>query len=150
MIDENPGSIGRWLESTDNISLKKFHNGHLYLRGMVLRVGLKSVPADMVVFDEMDEARDQTAVDMAIERMAHSEFKEVVMLSNPSLPDFGIDRAFQETDQCFWLIKCPGCRRWANLVDEFPDCLAEGGDRVVRVCIKCGHELDISTGRWVP
>ena len=99
LIGENPDTLGRWLSDTDNIGLKKVYEGYLYLRGMVSRVGLKSVPADLVVFDELDEARDQSAVDMAIERMAHSEFKEVVMLSNPSLPDFGIDAAFQQTDQ---------------------------------------------------
>jgi Phage terminase large subunit gpA, ATPase domain len=150
LILENPNTIGRWLQDTDNIGLKRVHNGDLYLRGMVSRVGLKSVPVDMVVFDELDEARDQSAVDMAIERMAHSEFKEVLMLSNPSLPDFGIDRAFQETDQNFWLLKCPGCGRWCNLVDEFPECLVELKDRTIRACVKCGHELDISAGEWVP
>jgi hypothetical protein len=118
---------------------------------MVSRVGLKSVPADLVVFDELDEARDQSAVDMAIERMAHSEFKEVLMLSNPSLPDFGIDAAFQQTDQRYWLIKCQGCGRWCNLVEDFPKCLQETGDgRTIRACISCGKEVDISTGAWVP
>lgn len=150
LISENPESIGRWLADTDNIGLKKVHNGHIYLRGMVSRVGLKSVPADMVVFDELDEARDQSAVEMAIERLAHSEFKEVLMLSNPSMPDFGVDRAFQETDQCFWLLKCSGCGRWCNLVEDFPECLVETRDRVIRACGKCGKELNIGAGEWVP
>jgi hypothetical protein len=149
MIIENPGTIGRWLSDTDNVGLKKVGDGHLYLRGMVSRTGLKSVPADMVVFDELDEARDQSAVDMAIERMAHSEFKEILMLSNPSLPDFGVDRAFQQTDQHYWLIKCEGCGRWCNLVEEFPGCLHEVGGSTYRACIGCGKELDISTGQWV-
>jgi hypothetical protein len=151
LIGENPDTIGRWLSDTDNIGLKKVHDGHLYLRGMVSRVGLKSVPADLVCFDELDEARDQSAVDMAIERMAHSEFKEVLMLSNPSLPDFGIDFQFQQTDQRYWLIKCQGCGRWCNLVEDFPGCLQETGDgRTIRACVSCGREVDISAGEWVP
>lgn len=151
LIAENPETIGGWLSDTDNLGLKKVGDGHLYLRGMVSRVGLKSVPADFVVFDELDEARDQSAVDMAIERMAHSEFKEVLMLSNPSLPDFGIDKFFQETDQCYWLIKCEGCGRWCNLVEDFPRCLQETKDGLtIRACAGCGKELDISTGEWVP
>ncbi len=81
--------------------------------------------------------------------MAHSEFKEVLMLSNPSLPDFGIDRAFQETDQRFWLLKCDGCGRWCNLVDEFPGCLHERKGRTYRACVGCNRELDISKGQWV-
>ena len=150
LLQENPETIGSWLRDTDNIGLKKVGGGHLYLRGMVSRVGLKSVPADLVAFDELDEARDQSAVDMAIERMAHSEFKEVLMLSNPSLPDFGIDRAFQETDQCYWLIKCVGCGRWCNLLEDFPGCLQETKDgRTIRACVGCGRGLEISAGEWV-
>jgi hypothetical protein len=149
LIQENPNSIGSWLKDTDSVALKRVGDGHLYLRGMVSRVGLKSVPADLVCFDELDEARDQSAVEMAIERMAHSEFKEVMMLSNPSLPDYGIDRAFQETDQHYWLLKCPGCGRWCNLVEDFPGCLQETDDRTIRVCVSCGKELDISRGEWV-
>ncbi len=42
-----------------------------YLRGMTSRVGLKSVPVDFIIFDELDEA-PQNAVDMAMERMGHS------------------------------------------------------------------------------
>jgi hypothetical protein len=151
LIGENPDTLGRWLSDTDNIGLKKVYEGYLYLRGMVSRVGLKSVPADLVVFDELDEARDQSAVDMAIERMAHSEFKEVLMLSNPSLPDFGIDAAFQQTDQCYWLIKCQGCGRWCDLVEDFPECLRETGDgQTIRACVGCGKPVDISAGQWVP
>ena len=42
-------------------------------RGMKSRVGLKSIPVDFLVLDEMDEA-SPSAVDMAMERMSHSEF----------------------------------------------------------------------------
>jgi len=65
------------------------------------RVSLKSIPVDYIIFDELDEA-PQNSIDMAMERMAHSEFKNVLKLSNPTLPDYGIDKTFQETDQRYW------------------------------------------------
>ena len=49
-----------------------------------------SVPVDQVVYDELDEATPE-AKSIAKERLAHSDFKRVIELSNPSLPDFGID-----------------------------------------------------------
>jgi hypothetical protein len=149
LIEENKNTIGNWLRHTDSVALKRVHKGNLLLRGMVSRIGLKSDPVDLVVFDELDEARDQGAVEMAIERMAHSDFKEVLMLSNPTLPEFGIHKAFLETDQRYWLLKCKKCGRWTNLVEEFPDCLLETGDTVIRACVKCHSELDISRGEWV-
>jgi hypothetical protein len=150
LIDENPDSIGKWLRDADSAGLKQVWNTFLYLRGMQSRVGLKSVPADFVIFDELDEA-PQNAIDMAMERMAHSEFKEVLKLSNPTLPDYGIDKAFQETDQRYWLLKCTKCGHYTCLEDTFPECLIEieTGDRVIRACERCKSELNPAIGEWV-
>ena len=148
LVEENPDTIGAWIKDTDNVGLKRVWNTNLYLRGMKSRVGLKSVPADMIVFDELDEA-PQNAVDMAFERMGHSEFKEVMMLSNPTLPDYGIDKAFQETDQRYWLLRCGKCGEYTCLEDTFPDCLVTVKDRVIRACQRCKSELNPSVGEWV-
>jgi hypothetical protein len=148
LIEDNPASIGRWVRETDAAGIKRIWNSFLYLRGMVSRVGLKSIPVDLICFDELDEA-PQKAVDMAMERMGHSEFREVMMLSNPTIPDFGIDKAFQETDQRFWLLKCEKCRAYTCLEDTFPECLLEVGGRVIRACSKCQAELNPGVGEWV-
>jgi hypothetical protein len=84
-----------------------------------------------------------------MERMGHSEFREVMMLSNPTLPDYGIDKAFQGTDQHYWLLKCERCGAYTCLEDTFPDCLLEVGGRVIRACIKCQGELNPDFGEWV-
>jgi len=148
LIDENPETIGKWLRETDAAGIKQVWNCFLYLRGMTSRVGLKSVPADFVIIDELDEA-PPTAVDMAMERMGHSKIREVLMLSNPTLPDYGIDRAFQTTDQRHWLLKCPGCGEYTCLEDTFPDYLLATAGRVIRACFKCRAELNPSVGEWV-
>lgn len=148
LIEDNPNSIGAWLKDTDSAGLKQVWNSFLYLRGMQSRVGLKSIPVDLLIFDEIDEA-PQNAVDMAMERMAHSEFKEVKKLSNPTLPDYGIDAAFQETDQRYWLLRCQRCGEYTCLEDTFPDCLITVKNRVIRACQKCQGELNPSIGQWV-
>jgi hypothetical protein len=148
LIEDNPDSLGRWVKDTDAAGIKKIHNTFLYLRGMVSRVGLKSIPVDLVIFDELDEAPQQ-AVGMAMERMGHSEFREVMMLSNPTIPDYGIDKAFQETDQRYWLLKCPSCGHYTCLEDTFPACLVEVKGRVIRACSKCQAELNPNVGEWV-
>jgi hypothetical protein len=152
LIQENPDTIGGWIRDTDAANIKRIWNAFLYLRGMKSRVSLKSVPADFLIFDELDEA-PQNAIDMAIERLAHSEFKEVWKLSNPTLPDYGIDKAFQETDQRYWLLKCQKCGEHTCLEcleDTFPDCLVEFRGRVIRLCQHCrDKELHPSIGQWV-
>ena len=149
LIEENPDTIGQWLQDTDSAGLKQVGNAFLYLRGMQSRVGLKSIPVDYVIFDELDEA-PQAAVDMAMERMGHSEYKKVLKLSNPTLPDYGIDKAFQETDQRYWLLRCEKCGEYTCLEDTFPECLVELGGRVIRLCMNCrDQELNPSLGQWV-
>lgn len=148
LINENPDSIGKWLQDTDSSNIKRIWNAFLYLRGMRSRVGLKSVPIDFIVFDELDES-PQNATDMAMERMAHSEYKVVLKLSNPTLPDYGIDKAFQGTDQRYWLLKCEKCGEYTCLEDTFPDCLKTINGNVIRACQKCHGELNPSIGQWV-
>ena len=148
LIADNPDTIGKWVTNTDAAGIKRVWNAFLYLRGMRSRVGLKSVPVDLIIYDELDEA-PQKMIDMAQERMAHSEFKESLKLSNPTIPDYGIDRAFQLTDQRYWLLKCPACGHYTCLEDTFPGCLMEVQGRVIRACERCQSELDPSVGEWV-
>ena len=148
LIDDNPETIATWIRNTDAAGIKRIWNSFLYLRGMQSRVGLKSIPVDLIIFDELDEA-PQNSVDMAMERMAHSEFREVLKLSNPTLPDYGIDKAFQETDQRYWLLKCSACNSYTCLEDTFPGCLIERHGQVIRACQKCSEALSPSIGEWV-
>ena len=154
LIDDNP-EIGSWIKETDSANIKRVWNAFLYFRGMKSRVGLKSIPVDFIVYDELDEA-PQKAIDMAYERMAHSEFKEQLKLSNPTLPDYGVDKFFQQTDQHYWFLKCPKCNHYTDLVGTFPmepnkevPTLIEVDGRVIRACEKCHAELNPSVGQWV-
>jgi hypothetical protein len=110
---------------------------------------LKSVPVDRVVFDELDEI-DPQMVDLALERLGHSMVKEEAYLSTPSVPDFGIDQMFLNSDQRVWMIRCQHCGGETCLELEFPNCLLELPDgRVIRACKKCKSEIFLKDGQWV-
>jgi hypothetical protein len=159
LIDNNPETIGRFVRNTDAVNIKQVQSAMLYLRGAKstrqiegLRKTsskLKSIPVDRIVFDERDEM-DQAMIDMALERVSHSSVKEIEELSTPTVPDYGIDRAYALSDQRVWMIKCDGCGRSHCLEVEFPKCLARGLDgKVRRVCVHCGHEVYPYDGAWV-
>ena len=156
LLADNP-FLSRLMTETDTAGLKRIGDAHLYLRGMQSTVGMKSVPADLIVFDELDET-SPAAKTMAKERLAHSDYKRVIELSNPSLPDYGIDEQYGKSDQRHWTVRCPGCRRWSSPVKEFPQRLGEEEVRIIRprgdgthflACPKCGAELDTTQGQWV-
>jgi hypothetical protein len=155
LIAQNP-LLAHEVRDTDTAGLKRIGEAHLYLRGLKSAVQVKSVPADLVVFDELDEALPD-AKTRAKERLSHSNYKRIIELSNPSLPDFGIDEAYQASDQRHWHLKCPGCGEWTCLEREFPRKLGETlpilrsreDGSWYRACPKCGAELDPDAGEWV-
>lgn len=155
MLEEN-AFLGRLMKKTDTIGLKKIGDAWLFMRGMVSKVALKSVPADMIVLDELDEVEPESK-SMAKERLSHSDFARIVELSNPSIPEYGVDEAYQASDQRHWTIKCTSCGEWTVMEREFPMKLGEEVRIILprqdgtfyRACAKCSAELDVSAGEWV-
>jgi len=161
LILANREAIGQYVKKTDTASLKKIHNAFLYLRGARLsqKIGpnsdqsestkMRSIPVDKVVFDEID-LMDEDVIAKAKSRMGHSKVKEEVYISNPTIPDFGIDKIFQLSDQRHWFRKCD-CGGWTCAELSFPDCVKLNKNGVGYIaCDKCGKEIGFSVGEWVP
>lgn len=145
------------VQDTDAAGLKRVGAGYLYLRGMQTSVSLKSIPIDLLVFDELDDATPDAKA-LAKERLSHSDYKRIIELSNPSLPDYGIDEAFQASDQRHWTLQCPGCGEWTAPGRIFPLKLGEDisiirprrdGTGHYWACPRCEAELDLAMGEWV-
>jgi len=159
LIRDNPKEVGVFVADTDAVSIKRVQKAMLYLRGArsTSRIEgikksssqLKSVPVDRVCFDEVDEM-EPSMIDLALERLSHSEIKEEAYLSTPSVPDYGIDKLYNESDQRIWMIRCEHCGTETCLEIEFPGCLLETVQGVIRGCKKCKQEIFPRNGRWVP
>ncbi len=155
LVSDNPFLL-RTLTDTDTAGLKRIGDAYLYLRGMQSTIGMKSIPLDMLVFDELDEASPDAKA-LARERLSHSDYRRLIELSNPSLPGYGIDEAYQESDQRHWTNRCEGCGRWTALDKAFPTKLGEEVRIILpredgtfyRACPACGAELDLGVGEWV-
>lgn len=159
LISDNEG-IAKYVSGTDSVSLKKVRRSFLHLRGARVtgRIEgikksssqLKSIPCDIVLFDESDEM-DSAMIDLALERLGHSSVKEEIYLSTPSIPDYGISKLYDESDQRVWAIRCSHCGAETVLEDEFPSCLVERADgSVYRACKKNkDHEIFPKDGHWI-
>jgi hypothetical protein len=158
IISNNP-QISRFVKDTDAANIKKVGKSILYLRGArssgkiegvkESSSQLKSIPVDCIVFDEKDEM-SPGMVELAIERISHSELQEEISISTPTMPGYGIDRDYQNSDQRTWMIKCRKCNKHTCLETEFPECLMELNDgSVKRICIHCKNEIYPSDGTWV-
>lgn len=158
LIEQNP-FIGAYVRNTDSTNIKRVGQGFLYLRGArsTKSIGgakksssqLKSISVDRVVFDEFDEMED-AMIELARYRVAHSKIQELIYLGTPTIPDYGIDKLYQQSDQRVWMVECPSCGKEASLDLEFPHSLRRKLDGTVyRACIYCHTEVHPSKGRWV-
>jgi hypothetical protein len=159
-INDNPQTVGRYIRETNRDALKRIGNAFLYFRGAKLQpqvkgqqrtsTALKSIPADLVVFDEFDDM-DPGAEGLAFGRMEDSLLKHVAYLGNPTIPDRGIDYVYEtKSDRRVWVIKCHACNKETCLELEFPNCLKRRTNgSVYRACIKCGKEIFVKDGQWV-
>ncbi|TAL31573.1 MAG: terminase [Spirochaetes bacterium] len=140
-------------DRADNLGLKQMGNSSLYFRGVWTKRKVKSIDADMLVKDEIDEA-DQENLIFAEDRLLHSHFGWILELSQPSRPDYGINRSFKASDQRYWHVKCPACGRWNNVVESFPRNLMHKGKGEKLTawvgCTHCRRKLDTTRGVWVP
>ncbi len=149
------------VKDTDTAGLKQIGEGSVYFRGTNSRTRMKSVPADFLIFDELDEMVPAN-VELARKRLGHSDYGWELYLSTPSFPSYGIDLLFENTDQHYWLLRCDKCRSWHCLEDEFLEahgspqdprdeiCFIKGkpGHENI-VCTGCGEKLDPTRGAWV-
>ena len=159
LIRDNMGLIGKYIRDTNRTNLKRIGRANLYFRGARMSQKtdaneksihkIKTFSSDCCVFDEVDEM-DQLAITAGLERMAHSTLKHEWYLGNPTIPNYGIDLLYQESDQRVWMVRCDYCNHWQCLDLEFPDCLMKQKDGgVIRGCMKCRREINPDKGQWV-
>lgn len=153
MILENEYLKSR-VSGIDNVGLKQIGDSSVYFRGMFSRTRVKSVDADYIILDELDEA-DQQNKEYAKDRILHSQLQWTSQLSQPSIPDFGIHQEFQESDQRVWAIRCNRCNHWNFFNPNEPNEALEYAEKFLQgnqwYCTKCGRPLDDSCKQeWIP
>lgn len=98
-------------KEVDNSSIKRLSNSYLYLKGCQVDRQAISVPADMLVCDEVNNS-DQEVLTLFESRLIHSAYALRVFLSTPSIPNFGIDRLFKQSRRKFCMCQCAKCNEW--------------------------------------
>ena len=156
LVSDNP-CIRKYLQNTNSVSIKKVGKTFLSLLGAKATTSLqgkkdgtsvRSTPADYVIRDERD-LFDESMVRMTKDRLQNSKIGKEVDLGTPTIPDYGISKAFNESDQRHWMIPCPACNEYTCITVEFPNSIRFKGDEPYFACIKCGHVIDPKEGEWV-
>lgn len=160
LIKDNP-CIRKHLKRTDSVNIKQVGKAFLSLLGASATSNLegkkdgtnvRSTPADEVVRDERDLFDDAMA-EMTYDRLLNSDHMKEVDLGSPTIPDIGIHKVFNDSDQKFRMIKCEACNGYTCIAEEFPNSIKfkKEGDRHVPylACIKCDREIHPRNGEYV-
>ncbi len=167
------GAAAGGKRGADRVTLKRVRDRFVYFRGAQVdpkgnAKQLKSVDADVLVFDEEDEM-DGRAVSIAEKRLGHSAIAEMRKASTPTYAGMGIHAEWLRSDRREWLVACGHCGEWQpitidNIVvesdqlgrpvrwhgkDPHPYPLPQG-EGAWAACRKCGKMLDrAGRGEWV-
>ena len=168
VVDSSPYLKEIVSKDVDNNSIKRFSNSHLFLKGCQVDRQAISVPADLLVCDEVNNS-DQDVLTLFESRLIHSLYAQRVFLSTPSIPNFGIDRMFKQSKRKFNLCQCDHCNFW--FIPDYHDHVRIPGfsddlDKITKAhfgkpdflwmeayvaCPKCGTSVDMPNAKrqWV-
>ncbi|TXH52908.1 MAG: hypothetical protein E6Q97_14485 [Desulfurellales bacterium] len=157
---------GRLNSKIDSFEMKQLGSSFLYIKGTIGQAAAISVPASLLVHDEVDFS-DQTVLSSYHSRLTHSKYKLRMNLSTPTVPGFGIDERMQNSKQHYNFCKCCHCSQWF-LPDYFDHVKIPGYTGDLReitkenlhtvdylsarlICPHCGKEpnLDPENRGWV-
>lgn len=153
--------IAQMFSGADNSGLKQAGVANFYIRGSNSRASLKSVPANVLLFDEFEE-HETSLTKLAEERASGQEWRLDWKVSTPMAPNSGISALYNRSTREQFEFPCPSCRRWTTL--RFPDSLVITADdpddpRIKEshlICTECKvtlHHHDkpdfLGEGKWV-
>lgn len=94
-----------------SIGLKHIGLGAIAFVGSNTPTVFTEFPADDLIIDELDRCNLEN-LEMAGERLSHSEDPRIIKISNPTIQNYGIDNEWKNSCQYLWHIKCESCNEW--------------------------------------
>jgi hypothetical protein len=145
IIDQND-ILRQWTADKDTIEQKRVGESVIYYRGTWSERAALMISSDLNVHDEVDRS-NLKVVDQYYSRLQHSKYAWQWLFSNPSVPDQGVDKLWNRSDQKHWFVKCEGCNHWQYLTMANVQSHEQGQWFIG--CTKCHKVLPRAQGEWV-
>lgn len=157
--------LAKLFSNVKNVGHKRAGSANLYVRGSQSRAGLKSIPVETVILDEIEEFNVES-IPLALERTSGQLNKNAWLISTPSIEDKGIDVHFKKSTQESFFFPCPLCGRaitfsWPESVVIVAENLSQTEliNQTRYICSACKgtlvdnetkHKKFLEAGYWVP
>lgn len=151
IIDNNP-ILQTWTTDKDSVEQKRVGRATIYYRGSWTERTALMISARKLIVDELDRCKP-SIVEQYDSRLQHVTNPRKAFFSNPTIPDFGIDVYFKQSDQKKWHINhsCgstfpmeENCIDYKAEIYRCPSCQGEITDEERRM----GDWIATSTGEW--
>ncbi|MDH5528035.1 MAG: phage terminase large subunit family protein, partial [Nitrospirota bacterium] len=166
MIRDTPRLHGkitdaRSRDSGNTMLAKEFPGGILIVTGANSAIGLRSMPAASLFFDEVDAYPDSVngeghAIELGERRAQTFPFRKVFEVSTPKLKYASrIDDDFETSDRAYFYVPCPKCDTYQRLVHTQLVYEEETPHAALYACGHCGELLSeghktrmLAAGQW--
>ncbi len=91
------------MSDKDSVNQKQIGENYIYYLGAQTANSAIMISADLLVADEYDKS-PQNILEMYDSRLQHSKFGYKWVFSNPTAPDFGVDKYWNMSDKKKWFI----------------------------------------------
>lgn len=132
---------------SDNTELKHMGQGIIYFRGTRGETGALSVPAHVLIHDEVDASNQESldTYDSRLDAVDPPSARQKYMFSTPTVPNVGIHALYQKGTMHQWLLRCLSCG-WEGPPDYYDH---TEGHLLYLKCTVCGSKLNTLEGRYV-
>lgn len=151
MIAHNP-ALQEWTKDKDSVEQKQFGKNTIYYQGSWTERAALMITAKKLIVDEYDRCKPEI-VEQYDSRLQSIANPKKAFFSNPSKPDFGIDKLYQKSDQKKWHLKhkCgaiyimdENCIDYKAEIYRCPSCKEEISDE----CRRMGEWIATAEGEW--
>jgi hypothetical protein len=147
IVAQNPIFMA-WVKDHDSVESKQVGQQTIHYRGTWTTKQAMMVPSQLNIHDEVDASKPDV-IEQYETRLQATANGMRWYFSHPTLPEQGVDKFWQMSDQKHWFITCPHCEALQYL--SWPDSIDQEKQRYQ--CKECKKELsddDRRKGHWYP
>lgn len=130
----------------NEVEQKQIGQSFIFYKGTFMEKEAIMLTSDRNIYDEVNKSNAEVIRDYR-SRLGASKIAEEIYISTPTIPNFGIDDLWDQSDQKHWRFNCPKCgfrqhMEWERNVDL---------ENKIYICQKCHQELKpetIKSGEW--
>lgn len=157
ILAQNP-TMAEWTKDKDSIEQKQFGTNTIYYQGSWTERAALMITAKKLVVDEYDRCKPEI-VEQYDSRLQSVNNPKKAFFSNPSIPDFGVDKFYKKSDQKKWHIthSCgesyvmdESCIDYQEEIYRCPKCQGEITDDERRMGYWAATSVGEWSGYWIP